>query len=145
MGIPPVYDHSGSPDCNLSPEYPPWFKGWEHLDAQVEEWKARNEALRESERRNHATSAREVNHRYPTRSAKQDNTPRLIVTIKRVPAQADIPQQAAPEEEEHEEDARGAQENSNPRTRSRRAGTRRRNGKVKVCSPPCSVPRRLRY
>lgn len=25
---PPVYDHRGSPDCHLEPEYPAWWQGW---------------------------------------------------------------------------------------------------------------------
>ena len=25
---PSVYDHRGSPDCHLEPEYPAWWQGW---------------------------------------------------------------------------------------------------------------------
>jgi hypothetical protein len=45
---PPLYDHSGSPELHLSPDYPAWFRGWDALNREHKECEER-EAARKAE------------------------------------------------------------------------------------------------
>lgn len=39
---PPMYDHHNEPaDLHLSPEYAPWYRGWDVMDKEIEAWRLR--------------------------------------------------------------------------------------------------------
>jgi hypothetical protein len=61
LGLAPVYDHSGSPNCHLSPEYPPWFRGWTQLEEDVAEWRKREKNKKKEESRDDRMARRERN------------------------------------------------------------------------------------